>query len=372
MDTMRRPKARDRVMRLLGRPVRIPARAQHGHDLSLEVDGMPLRVRSERTGLILSPEAVGTAFLLPAAATGRRLAGAACDPAWLENARRILEQVDAWWGWGVAAPGLAPGEPGVPASGVGLAFSLGVDSFHSCFFADPAPDLLILAAGFDVPLEREDILTPMRASLADIAHATGKDWTVIETDLRQHRLFRRVSWEASHGSAIAFLGHLLQERIGTLLISSSYDRDHLGPWGSHPDLDPLWSSTRLSVRSTGEDVYRSEKIRRLVTHPVAAPLMQRHLRVCWERPSAQGNCGVCHKCVLLRLTLHWHVPGFRLDTMPEHVPLLDAIEALPPLASELSLHFRRELLGRLEPALDQALRRTIERSEAILREKQGA
>src|SRR5690606_4934976 len=112
---------------------------------------------------------------------------------------------------------------------------------------------------FDIPLERRDILEPMCSSLATVAEASGKNWTMIETDIRRHRLFRRLSWEASHGSAVAFLGHLLQEHIGSLLISSSYDQDHLGPWGSHPALDPWWSSSRLSVRSFGHEISRSEK-----------------------------------------------------------------------------------------------------------------
>lgn len=366
MAKLRKPKLRDRIARFLNVPVHIPALIKHGNDLCTRIDGNSLRVRSERTELALSPEALGTAFLLPAVAMGRRLAGDACDPLWLENTQRILHLVNEWLDWKVARPDFAPGNPGRPSQGVGLAFSLGVDSFYSCFFADPAPDLLILASGFDVPLERRDILTPMCDSLAAVAEATGKDWTMVETDLRKHRLFRRLSWEFSHGGAVAFLGHLLQAHIGSLLISSSYDQDHLGPWGSHPHLDPYWSSSRVSVRSIGHEVSRSEKVKRLVDHPTAKSLMKRHLRVCWEHPTSQGNCGYCQKCVLLRMTLNWHAPDFRLDTLPEDIPLIQAIEALPPVNNNLSLNFRRELVGHLEPAVDKALRKLIQRSEESL------
>lgn len=363
---MRRPKLRDRVARFLNIPVHVPSLIKPGNHLRTRIDGNVLHARSERTELVLSPEALGSAFLLPTAAMGRRLVGDSCDPVWLENAPRILDQVNEWWGWEVLRPDFAARHPGQPKQGVGLAFSLGVDSFYSCFFADPAPDLLILAAGFDIPLARTDIVIPMCNSLAAVAEATGKNWTMIETNLREHHLFRRLSWEFSHGGAVAFLGHLLQGHIGTLLISSSYDQDHLGPWGSHPNVDPCWSSSRLTVKSIGNEVSRSEKLRRLVNHPVARSLIKEHLRVCWEYPSATGNCGYCHKCVLLRMTLRWHAPDLKLNTLPENIPLIDAIEALPPLEQNLSLNFRRELLGHLDPPVDSALRKLIQRSEESL------
>jgi hypothetical protein len=360
---MAKLKLRDRLARFFDIPVHIPSLVERGNDLCTKIDGKFLHVRSERSELVLSPEALGSAFLLPALAMGRRLAGKLGDPVWLENTQRILDLVDEWWDWGLIRPDFAPGSPGKPSQGVGLAFSLGVDSFYSCFFADPAPDLLILASGFDIPLERRDILIPMCDSLAAVAEATEKNWTMIETDLKGHRLFRKLSWEASHGAAVAFLGHLLQEHIGSLLISSSYDQDHLGPWGSHPDLDPCWSSSRLSVKSIGHEVSRSEKIRRLVNHPVARSLMKDHLRVCWENPSSSGNCGYCHKCVLLRMTLRWHAPDLQIHTLPEDIPLVQAIEALPPLTNNLPLNFRRELVGHLDPPLDRALGKLIQRSE---------
>lgn len=360
---MWKPKLRDRIARFLDIPVSIPSSIKHGNDLRTRIDGNSLHIRSERTELVLSPEALGSAFLLPTMVMGRRLVGDSCDPVWLENTKRILNQVDEWWDCGVIRPDFAPSHPGEPRQGIGLAFSLGVDSFYSCFFADPAPDLLILASGFDIPIERRDILAPMCNSLASVAEVTGKNWTMIETDLRAHHLFRRLSWEFSHGGAIAFLGHLLQEHIGSLLISSSYDQDHLGPWGSHPDLDPYWSSSRLSIKSVGHDVSRSEKVKRLVNHPVARSLIKDHLRICWEYPSSLGNCGYCHKCVLMRMTLRWHAPDLKLDTMPEDLPLVQAIEALPPLNQKLSLNFRRELVGHLDPPVERALQKLIQRSE---------
>lgn len=353
----------DRITRLLGMPVRIPGGRTSGNDLRVSIDGGNFQVHSERTELELSPEALGSAFLLPAASAGRRLAGDSIDATWLKGSSAILDLARDWWGWRADIPRFSPTHAVPSAKGVGLAFSLGVDSFYSLFFADPRPDLLILAAGFDVPLEKRAIIAALSKSVGEVAEATGRDWTVIETDLRRHKLFRKTKWDFSHGGALAFLGHLLQERIGTLLISSSTDQDHLAPWGTHPDLDSLWSSDSLKVKHVGHQTYRSEKLRQLVNHPVARNLIQQHLRVCYENPSRNGNCGCCHKCVLTRINLHRDAPDFHLETMPEDIPLVQAIEALPPMTNPLAINLRKELVGSSDLRVDAALRDLIRRSE---------
>lgn len=352
----------------LGNSVHIPSGRRDGHHLEAHICGLPLTVQSARTMLSLSPEALGSAFLLPAATQSKSLNGDAIDAVWLGGAASILAQAEAWWGWHVRPLRFKPCIPAASANNprVGLAFSLGVDSFYSCFFAEPKPDLLILAGGFDIPADREKILLRMQDSVAEIAEASGKDWTMVTTDLRQHRLFHKSSWEQTHGGALAFLGHLLERHIGMMLISSSYEENHLGPWGSHPDLDAFWSSNRVVFRHVGQETQRSEKLRRLVRHPVAAPLVQRHLRVCWEFPSEQGNCGHCHKCVMTRINLHRDMPGFHLETMPDEIPLAEAIEALPPISNPLSLNFRKELLGCPDPKVERALQDLIRRSEASI------
>jgi hypothetical protein len=357
----------ERLACRLGHVVRIPDISVEGHDLETHVCGYPVNVSSERTTLSLSSEALATAFLLPAATADKRLIGNAIDAEWLDGSRRILATARSWWGWKPEPPSFKSQQSSTPPKpGVGLAFSLGVDSFYSCFFAKPEPNLLILAAGFDIPLEKPEILRRMQDSVATVAEATGKNWTMISTNLRSHRLFDKSSWDRTHGGALGFLGHLLERHIGTLLVSSSYHQDHLGPWGSHPELDPYWSSCRVRFSHVGMETQRSEKLRRVVHHPVAGPLVQHHLQVCWESPSASGNCGHCQKCVMTRINLHRDAPGFRLENMAYDVPLAEAIDALPPILNELSLNFRRELTGCPDPRVEQALRDLIRRSEAAI------
>lgn len=234
--------------------LRIPSGTLEGHDLDTYLCGYPLHVRSKRTPLTLSPEAIATAFLLPAAANSKSLLGDSIDTVWLDGAKEILAKANAWWGLQAAPPRFKPAARLAPLNRrTGLAFTLGVDSFYSCIFAKPEPDLLVFAAGFDIPIDQGKILFRMQNSIAAVAEATGKDWTMITTDLRQHRLYRKSSWEQTHGGAVAFLGHLLERHIATMLISSSYEENHLGPWGSHPDLDAFWSSSRVDFRHVGQE-----------------------------------------------------------------------------------------------------------------------
>ena len=64
---------------------------------------------------------------------------------------------------------------------------------------------------------------------------------MVRSDLRSHPGFASVSWEDTHGAALAAVGHALHRTIGTLVIPPSYAASRLVPWGSRPDLDPRWS-----------------------------------------------------------------------------------------------------------------------------------
>lgn len=348
----------------LGNKVAIPSDRMEGHELVTHVCGHPLHLRSERTTLSLTPEALATAFLLPAASMSKTLKGKSIDSVWLKGSGRILAQANNWWSWHAQPPEFKfETRPPSRNPGVALPFSLGVDSFYSCFFADPKPDILVLAAGFDVPLQKNSVLLRMQHAVAAVAEAVGKDWTMIATDLRQHPLYRKSSWLWNFGGAVAFLGHLLERHVDTLLISSSLHESQLAPCGSHPSIDPLWSSSRLDIKHVGHDVFRFEKLRRLTQHPVAAPLVQKHLQVCWESPSDEGNCGRCGKCLLTRLNLHRCAPDFLLETMPDTLPLAEAIAALPSIPNELALSLWRELVGGPDPRVERALSDLIRRSE---------
>ncbi|MEO1799639.1 MAG: hypothetical protein AAFR62_04335, partial [Cyanobacteria bacterium J06629_2] len=71
---------------------------------------------------------------------------------------------------------------------------------------------------------------------------------------------------------------------------------NLEPWGSHPLLDPLYSTTSLQVRHENAALSRLEKTKLVGEWDVAL----KQLRVCNEKESYQAgnyNCGNCEKCV---------------------------------------------------------------------------
>ena len=238
---------------------------------------------SERA-LLAVPEAVGSAFLFAAAAASRDLAlPDPVDPRWRAGAGEAAALARRWWGWRIPAVRGPEGVAGPPGQGVALCFTGGIDSFYSLLRADERPTELVFAVGYDVPLEdhvRRDALLPHLRAVAD---GVSLPLTVVETDLRRHPLFAAASWERTHGGAMAALGHLTG--VATLQISASATPGTEWPWGSHPDLDGLWSSTRTTIRHVGFGPTRFAKAAAVAT----SPLVRQHLKVCWERRTATGN-----------------------------------------------------------------------------------
>jgi hypothetical protein len=116
------------------------------------------------------------------------------------------------------------------------------------------------------------------------------------------------------GSFLAAIAHAFAPRFTIASIASTYDYANLGAWGSHPLLDPLYSSTGLQIRHENAALSRLEKTKLVGEWDLAL----KHLRVCNEKASYnQGNynCGECGKCVktmcaFLSLGLLEQIPTF--------------------------------------------------------------
>ena len=99
-----------------------------------------------------------------------------------------------------------------------------------------------------------------------------------------------------HGSFLAAIAHIFVSRLSVASIASTYDFANLEPWGSHPLLDPLYSTTSLQVRHENAALSRLEKTKLVGEWDMAL----RQLRVCNEKESYKEgnyNCGNCEKCV---------------------------------------------------------------------------
>jgi len=146
------------------------------------------------------------------------------------------------------------------------------------------------------------------AELRQIAQESGIDYFRARTNLRE--VFgKQVSWGfLTHGSVLASIGLVLSPVIESLRIPSTHLIGTDIAWGSHPSLDPLWSTDRLTVIHDGADASRVEKTRRVADEPLA----QEHLRVCFMQ-FRRLNCSRCVKCMRTMATLTFLN---RLDAFP--------------------------------------------------------
>ncbi len=208
------------------------------------------------------------------------------------------------------------------SNGVLALFSGGIDSFYTLLRSvkSPAADVprathLLFIKGLEQP---HSVLRGEEQSIeqvASIANQTGTQLVVASTNLRDRFALH---YELYYfGSALAATVHALSGGIGTLLMPSSHSYAHLDPLGSHPLLDPLWSSERLDVIHHGAEARRVDKTAALLAE---WPESIRHLRVCLENNGGNYNCGRCRKCLRTMVTLQMLGALPKAGCLPDHLP----------------------------------------------------
>jgi len=306
------------------------------------------------SSLPLSPgaESFVCAFLLPAMARGARLeVESPLGERFLSNLDFVRRRARQWWpelsGGDVAAP-VRDDEP--LTSDAGVFYTGGADSAYALQQLHPRLKYAVFTEGFDIPLEDSERLIRARAWLSHTVRSCGVAFAVVRTNLRRHPLFRSLSWEITHGAALAAVAHSLAAVVGKMYIAAS---DVEPPWGSTPELDAAWSSESMQIENYSAEYSRLQRVGSIARWE---PLRGR-LRVCWENKSSDLNCGYCEKCVRTRLQLHASGAPDGLDSFPPGRPLRAAIRRLDPVQHELHGQWR-EIAGRLE---DARLRREVER-----------
>ena len=163
----------------------------------------------------------------------------------------------------------------------------------------------------------------------------------------------------SHGAVLSAIAHAFSPRITTALIASTDHVADLAPWGSHPLLDPNYSSCELEIRHDLLRLTRLEKVGLLADWDVAL----KALRSCYHpfRPDDALNCGQCEKCLRTMTELLVYnklraCPTFPCDDVsPEQLQTLQAVPQrlnphngetfpqAPPVQIHLSQHWRQLL-----------------------------
>jgi hypothetical protein len=102
-----------------------------------------------------------------------------------------------------------------------------------------------------------------------------------------------------HGAFLAGLAHCLGGRFRKVKISATFDAANLEPWGSHPLLDPFYSSAHMAIDHHGLEMSRLTKTAIVAEWPVGLD----HVNVCVSPEAVGENCGRCEKCLRTMLAL---------------------------------------------------------------------
>ncbi len=217
----------------------------------------------------------------------------------------------------------AQAQVGTGNRGTACFFSGGLDSFYSVLTNLERLDALIFIHGFDAQLDDAETLGRVAPLVRKAAAGLGLPLVEVETDVKKvAKLYCR--WgDQYHGALLASVAHVVSNRFERVLVPASAPAIRLHPWGSHPELDPLWSSELVELSHDGA-VTRAEKIAVVKDSQVALD----NLRVCFKKDTGRLNCGECEKC--LRTMVGLRIVGAleRCSTMPDEVPL-DKLARMP-------------------------------------------
>jgi hypothetical protein len=299
-------------------------------------------VHLQRTGDAL------LAFLLPVAmATGSRFAiKDEVDERLMRSQARVQEVLTFWFRNLKRVSVDAPTVRRQPRPNVSSFFSGGVDSSYTALKHRSELTQLVFVHGFDTHQDQEALRAEISRRLGGAADTLGIPLVEISTNLRDVT-DRYFGWAFYHGAALAGISHMLDSRIS--IVPATHTYADVFEWGSHPLLDPLWSSGSVHVEHDGANVSRTEKIRTIVRDRDALGW----LRVCYRNPDQAYNCGRCEKCVRTMLSLHAlgaleQAPTFPNDIDPRTVRRLRFL-------NRNSLAFAKENLQILDGPLHRAL-----------------
>jgi len=156
----------------------------------------------------------------------------------------------------------------------------------------------LLVYGFDIawspdaPVKRETFDRAM-ATMTSVATETGLTLIPLATNIRHLDPDVEFWVHQFHGAALGAVAHSLSNRINRTVIASTFDIQHLEPWGSHPLIDPRYSSCDHSILHDGVALSRLDKARIISEWDCAL----QNLRVCTTNPPGELNCGSCEKCL---------------------------------------------------------------------------
>ncbi len=288
----------------------------------------------------------------------------------LSNAASAQEVLATWFpAWQRVPVSATTGAVLPRADGVGAFFSGGLDSTYTAITRSDEITHLIFVTGFDVDHRDDARAARVLAEIRVAAEGLGKPLIEVVTNVRDLS-DPIVAWDTVyHGAAMGAVAQSLAGTLGMVIVPGSWPLVDSPIWGSHPDLDEHWSSSRVAVFHDSSGGTRVDKVRLLASVRGSMD----NLRVCWQNVGDEFNCGVCEKCIRTKVNL---VAAGVADGCPTLPGGVDAADIARLGLSDAARRFAVENLQALQesgarPDLAAALSAYIEAAGAHARGPEG-
>jgi hypothetical protein len=207
-------------------------------------------------------------------------------------------------------------EPAAPGREAASFFSGGVDSYYTYLKNRNSITRLIFVSGLDIMLSQTSFANLVLGQIRTMADELGVGLIHVKTNVRELS-DSLVPWSIYHGAVLGGIASLLAPELNNVFIASSHNYADMFPWGSHPLLDPYWSTEAVKVQNDGCEAERLKKLQLVVQSDVA----MRHLRVCYNNKLDRYNCNRCEKCLRTKVALYALGALDRCQTLDDRLDL---------------------------------------------------
>jgi hypothetical protein len=307
-----------------------------------------------------------TASLIPAMRLGATLRVEGGVSRRLLRTLPTIEDILCAWDGRLAKIEVAAQTVGGPrtrrSGGVAAFFSGGVDSFYTLLKHRSELSALIFVHGFDVKLKQRALRGVISDGVRAAAKEAGLPLIEVETNLRYFS-GRYASWERLYaGCALASVALFLSSLFRKVYIPSTRTFAELEPAGSHPMLDPMWSTEATELVHDGCESSRVAKVAAIANDDVA----MRWLRVCTVNTDGLYNCGRCEKCLRTMVSLRIAGALDRCSTLPHDLEIRSISRLVvhdPWQRGFLVENLEAARANNGDAALERALRKRLARHE---------
>lgn len=201
----------------------------------------------------------------------------------------------------------SPAQRAIHSKRAGFFFSSGVDSLtnlrlnrlnlsldHPASFKDA-----LVVYGMNIESDNRIETFDQRLELmSEVASDARINLIPVYTNIRYLDEDSQFFQQQFHSAILAASAHAFAKRLTDVSISSSFEISNLFPWGSHPLLEPNYSSHDLCITHDGNELTRLDKIRIIADWNVGL----QNINICYSNWPGK-NCCRCDKCCRAMLSL---------------------------------------------------------------------